>query len=101
MRLEFGPGRPLQICLRFGQADLGGIPETGWVPGLALVLDGQFRSLHADFPLIWAALSGDPPGQPRPRVPVTVLLLAGQRVTDLDPGVLWKAQVPASGSLGM
>src|SRR2546427_8451037 len=66
-------------------------PEAHRVPGLALVLPGQFGGLHTDLPLIRAADADHPAGQPRPRVPVRVLLLSGQRVPDLNPGVLRKA----------
>jgi hypothetical protein len=36
-RLQFRPGRPFQVGLCFGQADLGGVPEAHRIRGLALV----------------------------------------------------------------
>src|SRR5512142_2901092 len=54
--------KPRGTSLCFEQADFGGVPKTGRVPVVTVVPGGEFRSLHADLPLIRAADADDPAG---------------------------------------
>ena len=79
------PGLPVMIRPPVRHPGSGARRRPGSTPGTRSRPrpGGQFRGLHADLPLIRAADADHPAGQPRPRVPVRVLLLSGQRVPDL------------------